>query len=197
MVAQFRAELAARRCPTQDCDGVVPPGQTVCVTCKRRRQLYAKRHIYFVGVPALGNVVKIGQTADIGKRLDAIATGCPYPPKLLATFMADSDIEKALHGHFADLRTHLEWFRLSGSLKKFIELVNGGHVQPVVDAAQKLIDAGMTVLTRGQAYAGTPIYRLAEERITFPPIAELIRRANKLRRESERTQEELKPTGTA
>lgn len=76
------------------------------------------KQIYFI---ESGNMVKIGRTKDIEKRMSSIRTSCPFPIKLLAYVVADPDLEKRIHRDFAEDRVHGEWFNLSEKLCKFIE----------------------------------------------------------------------------
>lgn len=137
--------------------------------------------VYFVGVPTLGNVVKIGQTKFMNSRLDGIRTGCPYPPEVLATVRADGMLERELHAHFAEYRIHLEWFRLEPPLQEIVDLARGGQLQEAVDKSFAAIDQGGTFLELGECYPGTKMRKLIEKPVQFPSCAGLIKYARELR----------------
>lgn len=65
--------------------------------------------IYFVQ-PVWGGPVKIGLTANLRSRLDAMQAMSPLPLRVLAVQPGDRDREIELHQRFAPWRTHGEWF---------------------------------------------------------------------------------------
>lgn len=65
----------------------------------------------------IGNRVKIGYTANLRQRLNAI-----NPEELLATEQGGPKREAERHQQFAHLRVHGEWFRYEGAL---VEHVSG------------------------------------------------------------------------
>ena len=81
-------------------------------------------YIYFVLAPSL-EVVKIGR-GQRGRVRDML-TACPVPCKEVLRIACKGGItrakeyERELHEKYADLRTHGEWFRYGGGLRKFIE----------------------------------------------------------------------------
>lgn len=69
--------------------------------------------VYFVGTCAhISRLVKIGQTLTLQARLDQLRNGSPVPLHLLAVVRNYGKTEGALHGTFADVRAHGEWFDL-------------------------------------------------------------------------------------
>lgn len=66
-------------------------------------------HVYMIGSPG-GNVVKLGTTTQLAKRLRALQLSSPTPLELLWSAPGDRDSETELHQHFAHLRMHGEWF---------------------------------------------------------------------------------------
>jgi hypothetical protein len=65
--------------------------------------------VYVIGAPA-SNTVKIGVTNDLRRRLREIQYMSPVKLAILWSCPGGSALEKALHAHFADRRSHGEWF---------------------------------------------------------------------------------------
>lgn len=177
ILERARAAGFIHRCAAVGCASYTK--DKYCFGCAR---LYERDVlVYFIGVPALGNVVKIGQTRGMTARLNSISTGCPYPPEVLATVNADGMLERRLHEHFAEYRIHLEWFRLQRPLQEVVDLARGGQLQKAVDKSFASVDRGGTVLQFGEPYAGTKIRRIHEVPAEFPNCAKLIEYARELK----------------
>lgn len=73
----------------------------------RRKRGRQERVVYFI---ACGDLVKIGKTFDIEARIRDLQCGSPVLLTLLKTTPGYSELESALHNHFADRRRHGEWF---------------------------------------------------------------------------------------
>ena len=65
--------------------------------------------VYVLGTPG-SNVVKIGRTANLDRRLADIQRMSPVPLAALWTHPGGSGLEANLHRHFKALRSHGEWF---------------------------------------------------------------------------------------
>ena len=65
--------------------------------------------------------IKIGYTTELNNRMNQFGTHGPMPPVLLLTIGADEEDEAAYHEMFAEDRAHREWFRLSYTLREFLE----------------------------------------------------------------------------
>lgn len=65
--------------------------------------------VYVFGTPG-SNTVKIGRTVNLEKRFADIRTMSPVPLEILWTHPGGSELETNLHRHFAELRSHGEWF---------------------------------------------------------------------------------------
>lgn len=65
--------------------------------------------VYVIGAPS-SNVVKIGTTREIERRLRNIQLMSPIPVSVLWAHPGDRELELKLHHHFARFRTHGEWF---------------------------------------------------------------------------------------
>jgi T5orf172 domain len=72
-----------------------------------RQHKRKERVVYFI---AGGDLVKIGKTFDVEARLRGLQCGSPVPLTLLKTTPGYTELETALHNHFADRRRHGEWF---------------------------------------------------------------------------------------
>ena len=68
--------------------------------------------VYVIGSPGM-NIVKIGWTTNLSQRIAAIRTMSPVPLDILWSTPACDGMEYGLHGHFAALRSHGEWFRFT------------------------------------------------------------------------------------
>jgi hypothetical protein len=68
------------------------------------------------------NYIKIGFSTEFDKRLDSFKTDNPFP--VSAIHVIDNvtvHVERQLHERFKRLRHQGEWFRYTGSLKRWIE----------------------------------------------------------------------------
>lgn len=75
--------------------------------------------VYFVG--SADGKVKIGTSANIEKRFDALQTAASVKLTLLLTIPGGSEVETELHRRFANLRETGEWFEHTDELRHFIE----------------------------------------------------------------------------
>lgn len=65
--------------------------------------------VYVLGPPG-GTLVKIGRTINLAKRIAEIQRMSPVPLEILWSYPGGHELETNLHRHFADLRSHGEWF---------------------------------------------------------------------------------------
>lgn len=65
--------------------------------------------VYVLGTPG-SNTVKIGRTTNLAKRVAEIQRMSPVPLAALWHCPGGHELERRLHRHFADLRSHGEWF---------------------------------------------------------------------------------------
>lgn len=65
--------------------------------------------VYVLGTPG-SNVVKIGRTTNLPKRLADIQRMSPVPLVVLWTCLGGHELETNLHRHFKAIRSHGEWF---------------------------------------------------------------------------------------
>lgn len=89
--------------------------------------------IYFI---ECGGRIKIGYSAQPGKRLVKIATDSPFPCTMLGVVEGDVSDEKALHQKFAQYRVSREWFDGSDEIREWISanniyVLSESTVQPI------------------------------------------------------------------
>lgn len=70
--------------------------------------------LYVIG-PACGGIVKIGRSADIRQRLQALQGASPQPLAVLYAAPGASGAETSVHAHFASRHIRGEWFDLTGT----------------------------------------------------------------------------------
>lgn len=73
------------------------------------------RTVYFLHAPS-ANLVKIGSSNNVHDRVRSLSNSSPVPLVLLGTVPGGLKRELELHGHFAALRVHGEWFDCSGPM---------------------------------------------------------------------------------
>ncbi len=81
------------------------------------------RAVYFISAPMSG-LIKIGVAGSPRDRLREISTMSPEPLHLIGTTTGGQLRERALHGRFAHLRSHGEWFRAMPELLNYIREVS-------------------------------------------------------------------------
>ena len=64
--------------------------------------------------------IKIGFSKNPWARLNALKTGMPKEPKLLANFPGTKNQEQQLHKLFSEYRINREWYKQNGHLDKII-----------------------------------------------------------------------------
>lgn len=80
----------------------------------------AKSRVYYA---RLGNLVKIGYSIEVKKRMSQI-----NPEELLATEVGGPLAEKARHQQFAHLHYHGEWFRFEGALVEHVQALQAAKL---------------------------------------------------------------------
>lgn len=79
--------------------------------------------VYFVRATGL-DLIKIGTTDTLTKRVDALRAASPAPLELLKHIAGDVRRETTIHRQFKHLRSHGEWFRATDELVAFIAEVS-------------------------------------------------------------------------
>lgn len=79
----------------------------------------APSFVYFIQRGARGDI-KIGYSANPGRRLAALQTGCPEALQLIATLPGSTRTEHELHRRFASLHVNGEWFRPGAGIFLYI-----------------------------------------------------------------------------
>lgn len=100
--------------------------------------------VYFIRAEGVG-LIKIGAASCIHKRLATLRSMSPVPLELLGVLRIAprSIIEQMMHGRFAHLRSHGEWFREADDLLEFIrsEAVEAPEKPRFSMAERKLVNA--------------------------------------------------------
>lgn len=121
--------------------------------------------IYFVQEGDAGPV-KIGWTRQgLVARLAQIQNGNPRPLRLIGVALADQAAEKDLHGHFAELHLHGEWFRPEPSLLAFVADV--ARVPDVPRRTNRVGYRGVTFNSAGRYVARIQVGKCARYLGTF------------------------------
>ena len=81
------------------------------------RARFVLGHVYFI---RRGDLVKIGFTRSLSKRLKAIQQASAKPSVLLGSVNTTAAVERHLHHRFRRLRVRGEWFRLEKPILDFI-----------------------------------------------------------------------------
>lgn len=91
--------------------------------------------VYVIGEPG-SPIVKIGVSNDVQRRLREIQANSPIPLKVLWTSPGGLALERALHQHFADQRTHGEWFAFDADPATVVRNAVETGLVPVADPIQ-------------------------------------------------------------
>lgn len=76
--------------------------------------------VYFVLAPS-ANVLKIGTTFLLAKRMKNIVASSPVTVSLLGVIAGGEQVERWCHHHLFAERSHYEWFRWTPSTQMFVE----------------------------------------------------------------------------
>nr|WP_278376632.1 GIY-YIG nuclease family protein [Brucella anthropi] len=68
------------------------------------------------------DLVKIGFSKSVPKRVRSIATACPTEIEVIKIIPGTNQTERYFHTHFAGYRQKGEWFRLEGALAAFLSV---------------------------------------------------------------------------
>lgn len=74
--------------------------------------------VYFIKA---GDLVKIGHSVNIKKRLETLQVASPVTLTLIGTMEGNYHLEQKLHLQFARYRVRGEWFELSEPIKEYIK----------------------------------------------------------------------------
>lgn len=81
-----------------------------------------KGTVGFVYFARSGEVVKIGFSKSVPKRLKGISTACPNEIEIIKIIPGTNQTERYFHTHFSAYRQKGEWFRLEGDLAAFLAM---------------------------------------------------------------------------
>lgn len=91
---------------------------------RARREKKAKEFnnmcVYFILSKKL-NLVKIGCTTNVSRRLEGLKTANPDDLEILLILPGYAEEERKLHEEFSRLRCHREWFRYEEPLVEFVK----------------------------------------------------------------------------
>jgi len=86
--------------------------------------------VYFIEAPS-ARLIKIGTSRYVDGRIRTLRSGSPVALRLLGCVAGNVDAERELHGRFAKLRKHGEWFRATDDLRRFIADALADHGLPI------------------------------------------------------------------
>jgi hypothetical protein len=90
---------------------------------------------YYVYFARAGGLMKIGCSRRPVDRLVQIAEWIPFQIELAAVCPGAFDFEAALHAHFAESWSHLEWFHATPEMEAMVADINAG--KPIDLAPQR------------------------------------------------------------
>ena len=79
----------------------------------------AVNYVYFIEARGL-QMVKIGRSGDVARRMKEVARLSPVPLRLLVGIPGGSDVETKIHHRFSDAHSHGEWYFATPSLRKYV-----------------------------------------------------------------------------
>lgn len=94
---------------------------------RNRATRIMKRHVYFIKPIGMDGPIKIGTSHSPLERIKTFATWSPIPLELIGAVPGSHAEETFLHQRFADLHSHLEWFRSSPLLLRTIRRILDGE----------------------------------------------------------------------
>lgn len=86
---------------------------------------YGDRAVVYFVQPEGGGPIKIGFSGSIRSRLDAFATSCPFPLRVLGLVPGAMTLEASLHEEFRHTRIRGEWFHPTPDLLARIAALTG------------------------------------------------------------------------
>jgi len=72
--------------------------------------LRTSEYVYFVESDTDCNLIKIGRTESLKRRLQSLQAACPVQLRVIAAIRAPAGTELLFHQMFASARVHGEWF---------------------------------------------------------------------------------------
>lgn len=109
-----------------------------------------KGYVYFIQAKDAVGLIKIGSASNVAKRVETLATGCPYPIVVLTAIefpsrLHASHFERNSHFVFRFCRKHGEWFSASQPLRGFIEDLKQG-TSPKIALARAVVTTKKQVI---------------------------------------------------
>lgn len=90
--------------------------------------------VYFIRPIGMKGPVKIGCSYSPEDRMGTLMTWSPFPLEVAASLPGDGRLERRVHGKFAHLHSHREWFREGDDLTAFVAAVASGvPIEDLID----------------------------------------------------------------
>lgn len=104
----------------------------------KQEQLFDGRWVYAISTDENPKVIKIGVATDIAQRMKSLQVGSATRLELRWSARGGYPLERHLHDHFQERRTHGEWFNFRGLPNPFEEIdVAARHFLTRYDEAQR------------------------------------------------------------
>ena len=111
-------------------------GEEIDLTLEQKKHIFVFQNlmtsVYFIDAPGTG-VLKIGKSSNVDKRLKTLQTASPVKLNLLMTIEYDDDLERRIHRHREDYRSHGEWFYSCKPVKDFMRAYVDGGIEWLVE----------------------------------------------------------------
>lgn len=155
----------------EDVKRQVEAGGSPVLSLEDKKRLYVTANalttVYFIAAVDAG-VIKIGRTNNIDKRLATLRTFSPVELKLVCTVNYDDGLEKRIHQHLKEYRSHGEWFYAD---KPVLDFIRGYQQHGIVWVVERVGDAspywmngrGVGVADALSFYMGDWAYRVRDE----------------------------------
>lgn len=89
-------------------------------------------HVYFLKPVGMDGPIKIGWSRSPPIRLLELAGWSPFPLEMIGSVPGEFADEQYLHGCFASLHSHREWFHSTPALREIIsKIIAGGSVSSI------------------------------------------------------------------
>lgn len=103
--------------------------------------------VYLIEAVGTGRV-KIGYGDDPARRIQSIATCCPFPIVVLAVRDGSMALERAMHRGMAERRVHLEWFQKWDDAVRWFHSVPEPSADTPLQSVMRALDGNQSELAR-------------------------------------------------
>jgi hypothetical protein len=112
-------------------------GEIKQLTLEQKKAIYLAEcsltTVYFVAAVDAA-MIKIGKTVDLTKRLNTLRSMSPVPLELACSIDYDAGLERRIHQHLSDHRSHGEWFNATKEVVDFMRGYCDHGIRWVVEA---------------------------------------------------------------